>query len=85
MHTKQTFIEAHVVCICNYSLLFTVLCAISLDLVMLSVLVATLEVVAHQCPFGWIVYNVLLETVTCLSVDTAAGETVTVHILMMLV
>ena len=45
---------------------------------------ATLEVEAHQCPFGWVKYSVLLETVTCLSADTMAGETMTVHIMKML-
>ena len=45
---------------------------------------ATLEVEAHQSPFGWMMYSVLLETVTCLSVDTMAGEIMIVHILKML-
>ena len=59
--------------------------AINLDLVRLTGLiqVATLEVEIQQCPFGWMVYSVLQETVTCLSVDTMAGETMTVHILKM--
>ena len=63
------------------------LCAINLVLVMLSGLtgVATLEVITHQCPSGWIMYCVLLETVTCLSAITMAGEAMTVHIPKMLV
>ena len=45
--------------------------------------VATLEVEAHQCPFGWMTYSVLQETATCLNVVIMAGETTTVIILKM--
>ena len=37
----------------------------------------------HQCPSGWIMYSVLLETITYLSVVMMAGETTTVDIIKM--
>ena len=66
--------------------MFTVLCVVNLDLVVLSehTHMATLEE-AYQCPSGWMKYSVLLETVTCLSVVTMDGETTIVRILKMLV
>ena len=63
------------------------LCVSNLDSVLLSGLipVAYLEVEVHQCPFGWMKFSVLPETVTCLSVVMLAGDIMTVHTLKMLV
>ena len=57
--------------------------AINLDLAVLSELTHMVE--AHQFPSGWMKYSVPLETVTCLSAITMAGEMRTVDILRMLV
>ena len=61
--------------------------AVNLDLVMLSMLtqITTLEMEVFWFPFGWMKYNVLIETVICLSVVMMAGETTTVDIMKMLV
>ena len=82
----STYVFAECI-IFKLSLLFTVLYAINLDLVMLSGItqVVILEVETHPCPFGWVMYCALPETVTCLSVVMVAGETITVDIMKMLV
>jgi len=61
-------------------LLFTVLYAISLNLVMLSGFIQV-DILVH---FGWMKYGVLLEIVTCLNVVIMVGETLTVLVLKML-
>jgi len=45
----------------------------------------TLAMEAFWCPFGWMKYNVVIETTTCLDVVTVVGETITVDIIKMLV
>ena len=61
--------------------------AVNLDLVILSMItqIITLEMEVFWFPFGWMKYNVLIETVICLSVVMMAGETTTVDIMKMLV
>lgn len=43
-----------------------------------------MEEEAYQCPSGWIMYNALLDTVTCLLAITMVGESMTAVIMMML-